>query len=307
MKKIFKSSFFKEKVFPKKIHFIMRDPLTSLCLMVVLFISLASFFAPWILSHSPYTVYGEALTVPPLWMEGGSSRFLLGTDDLGRDLMTRLLYGGKISLMVGGVVMILSLVFGLIFGMAAALSKRGAPWIMGMVDIFMSFPGILIAIIVVAILGPGLFNACLAASLMCLPLMIRLVRSLALREMGLPYVESSQSFGASTPRLVFFHILPNCLGEISVQSVLNFSEGILTVAALSFLGLGAEPPLPEWGVMISDGRAYIQSAWWLICFPGLCLLILVLCVNIIGERLRDLFDPKLFTGSGDTKAYISLS
>ena len=164
---------------------------------------------------------------------------------------------------------------------------------MGAVDIFMSFPGILIAIIVVAILGPGLLNACLAASMMCLPLMIRLVRSLALREMGLPYVESSRSFGAGTPRLIFFHILPNSLGEISVQSVLNFSEGILTVAALSFLGLGAEPPLPEWGVMISDGRAYIQNAWWLVCFPGLCLLMLVLCVNIIGERLRDFFDPKL--------------
>ena len=214
--------------------------------------------------------------------------------------MTRLLHGGKISLLVGGAVMVLSLIFGLIFGVLAALSKRWEPWIMGMVDIFMSFPGILIAIVVVAILGPGLFNACLAASLMCLPLMIRLVRSLALREMGLPYVESSRSFGASTPRVVFFHILPNCAGEISVQSVLNFSEGILTVAALSFLGLGAQPPLPEWGVMISDGRAYIQNAWWLICFPGLCLLILVLCVNIIGERLRDFFDPNLSSGSGHT-------
>ncbi|MCY4512919.1 MAG: ABC transporter permease subunit [Bdellovibrionales bacterium] len=274
--------------------------LVSFCFVGIIFISLASVFSSWIFSHSPYAIYEDFLTLPPFWMDGGSLQFPLGTDDLGRDLMIRLLYGGKISLLVGGVVMIMSLVFGLIFGMVAAVSKRAAPWIMGMVDIFMSFPGILIAIVVVAILGPGLFNACLAASLMCLPLMIRLVRSLALREMGLPYVESSRSFGAGTPRLVVFHILPNCLGEISVQSVLNFSEGILTVAALSFLGLGAEPPLPEWGVMISDGRAYIQNAWWLICFPGLCLLVLVLCVNIIGERLRDFFDPRLSSQSGSS-------
>lgn len=292
--------FQKEKLFQKRSHFIKKDTLLFCCLLGLAFISLASFFSSWIFSHSPYTVYGDFLTVPPFWMEGGSFQFPLGTDDLGRDLMIRLLQGGKISLLVGGVVMIISLVFGLILGMIAALSNRVAPWIMGMVDIFMSFPGILIAIVVVAILGPGLFNACLAASLMCLPLMIRLVRSLALREMGLPYVESSRSFGAGTPRLVFFHILPNCLGEISVQSVLNFSEGILTVAALSFLGLGAQPPLPEWGVMISDGRAYIQNAWWLICLPGLCLLILVLCVNIIGERLRDFFDPRLSSPSGSS-------
>ena len=234
-----------EKSSPKGKNF--KDPLVLFCLAGVLILSLASFFAPWISGHSPYTVYGESLTVPPLWMKGGSAQFLLGTDDLGRDFLTRLLYGGKISLLVGGVVMMLSLIFGLVFGVPAALSKRWGPWIMGVVDIFMSFPGILIAIVVVAVLGPGLFNACLAAGLMCLPLMIRLVRSLVLREMGRAYVESSRSFGAAPPRLVFFHILPNCLGEISVQSVLNFSEGILTVAALSFLGLGARPPLPEWG------------------------------------------------------------
>lgn len=298
MKRVFKNHSHNGQFHQRALSFMARDFLTLCCFAGILFISVGSLGVSWFSSHSPYAVYEEFLTVPPFWMEGGSSRFFLGTDDLGRDLMTRLLYGGKVSLLVGGIVMVMSLIFGLFFGMLAVLSKKWEPWIMGAVDIFMSFPGILIAIIVVAILGPGLMNACVAASLMSLPLMIRLVRSLALREMGLPYVESSRSFGAGTPRLIFFHILPNCLGEISVQSVLNFSEGILTVAALSFLGLGAQPPLPEWGVMISDGRAYIQNAWWLICFPGLCLLMLVLCVNMIGERLRDLFDPKLSGGTG---------
>ena len=132
-----------------------RDPLTLACLVGILFISVGALGVSWFSSHSPFAIYGEFLTVPPFWMEGGSSRFFLGTDDLGRDLMTRLLYGGKISLLVGGIVMVMSLVFGLIFGMLAALSKRWEPWVMGAVDIFMSFPGILIAIVVVAILGPG--------------------------------------------------------------------------------------------------------------------------------------------------------
>ena len=284
--------------FPQRFLKLMkRDPLFLLCLLGILFVFTGSYVAPWLSGHSPYTVHGEFLTLPPRWMEGGNPLFFLGTDDLGRDLTARLFHGGRISLMAGGAVMLLSLIFGLIFGALSALSKKAEPWIMGAVDILMSFPGVLIAIVVITVLGPGLLNACLAGGLMCLPLMIRLTRGLFLREMGLSYVEAGRSFGAGAPRLVFFHILPNCLGELSVQSVLNFSEGILTVSALSFLGLGARPPLPEWGVMIADGRAYIQTAYRLICLPGLCLLTLILCVNIIGERLRDLFDPKMFTDS----------
>ena len=165
---------------------------------------------------------------------------------------------------------------------------------MGAVDILMSFPGLLLALVVVAILGPGLFNACMAVSVMCLPVMIRLVRSLVLREKNKNYVVSSQSFGARSFRLIFHHILPNSMGEIVVQSLLTFSEGILSVAALSFLGLGARPPLAEWGVMIADGRSYLETAWWLVSFPGLCILIMIFCINILGEKLRDVFDPKAF-------------
>ena len=273
----------------------MKDRLFLLCFAGSIFIFIGSLVAPYFLNSSPYEIHEGFLTAPPFWMEGGSFRFPLGTDDLGRDLTARLIAGGKISLLTGLAVMLLSLIAGLVFGALSGLLKKWDPYIMGAVDIFMSFPGLLTAVVVMAVLGPGLLNACIAASLMCAPLMIRLVRSLVLRELGRQYVEAGRGFGAGFPRLTFRHILPNCLGEISVQSVLNFSEGILTVAALSFLGLGAKPPLPEWGVMISDGRAYIQTEWWLTCFPGLCILILVLYVNIIGERLRDAFDPKLLS------------
>ncbi len=276
----------------KIFNFIKKDKSALFCLSLLILFLLSSLLAPLFLTHSPEQVYEEFLNLPPFWMEGGNLQFPLGTDDLGRDFLARLIYGGKVSFFAGGVVMIVSLLFGIFFGVLSGLSAKLDSWIMAAVDILMSFPGILLAIIVVAVLGPGLFNACLAVSIMCLPIMIRLVRSLVLREKNRNYVESSRSFGAKPFRLIFHHILPNSFGEIFVQALLIFSEGILSVAALSFLGLGARPPLAEWGVMIADGRAYLETAWWLVSFPGLCILIMIFCINILGEKLRDIFDPR---------------
>ena len=273
---------------------IKKEKSTLVCLSLLVVFLLSSLLAPLLLPHPPNQVYEDFLNLPPFWMEGGSWKFPLGTDDLGRDFLARLVHGGKISFMAGGVVMIFSFVFGVFFGVLSGWFSHLDSWIMRLVDILMSFPGLLLAVVVVAVLGPGLFNACLATSLMCLPIMIRLVRSLVLREKSQNYVESSKSFGAQPFRLIFYHILPNSLGEILVQSLLIFSEGILTVAALSFLGLGARPPLAEWGVMIADGRSYLETAWWLVSFPGLCILIMIFCVNILGEKLRDALDPKAF-------------
>ncbi len=296
------------------LQLIKKDKLLLLCLLVFAAIQglslmawLMSGLAPGVMSELPFfrppnKVYEEFLKLPPFWMQGGMAQFPLGTDDLGRDFLSRLLSGGKISFMAGFSVMAVSLIFGLIFGVWAGWSQRAEPWIMGAVDVLMSFPGLLTAIVIVAVLGPGLVNACAAASLACLPVMIRLVRSLVLRERGKEYVESGKSFGAPPLRLIFYHILPNASGEIFAQALLNFSEGILSVAALSFLGLGAEPPLAEWGVMVSDGRSYIDSAWWLVAFPGLCILALSLCVNIIGERLKFAFDPKALSSRPEAAA-----
>lgn len=282
------------KILPLKELYLMirKDKSALTCLSLLSFLFIASLLAPLFWPHSPELVFEDHLNLPPFWMEGGQSRFPLGTDDLGRDFFSRLLYGGKVSLLAGGLVMIFSLFFGALLGVLSALYVKMDSWIIGSVDILMSFPGLLLALITVAILGPGLLNACIAVSVMCLPSMIRLVRSLVLREKNKNYVESSRSFGAPSPRLIFHHILPNCLGEILAQALLIFSEGILSVAALSFLGLGARPPLAEWGLMIADGRAYLETAWWLVSFPGICILIMIFCVNILGEKLRDLFDPK---------------
>lgn len=274
---------------------IFKDKSSMLCLSLLSLILISSLFAPLFLPHPPDRVYEELLNLPPFWMEGGMAQFPLGTDDLGRDFLSRLVYGGKVSFMAGGIVMLVSLLFGLLFGTLSGMYARLDGWIMGAVDVLMSFPGLILAILVVAVLGPGLFNACLAVSIMCLPVMIRLVRSLVLRGKNQNYVESSKSFGARPLWLIFHHILPNSLGEIMVQSLLIFSEGILSVAALSFLGLGARPPMAEWGIMIADGRAYLEDSWWLVSFPGLGILILIFCINILGEKLRDIFDPKALT------------
>lgn len=276
----------------KKLTFLkplLVNRLSLISFLIFLGLGLCSLFASFLSPSSPYTVYEEFLNLPPFWMEGGSLQFPLGTDDLGRDLLSRLLHGGRISFFVGFFVMAFSLLFGVFFGVLSGFFKKLDPWIMGAVDILMSFPGILTAIIVVAVIGPGLLNSCIAVTVMSLPFMIRLTRSLVLRELGRSYVEASRSFGAGSLRLTSRHILPNSMGEIFIQSLLNFSEGILNVAALGFLGLGAEAPLPEWGVMVADSRSYIQSSWWLITFPGLCILTLVLCMNILGENLKKAF------------------
>ena len=268
---------------------IKQDTTALFCFIILGLFLILSLSAPLFLSHSPNQVYENSLNLPPVWMEGGQWTFPLGTDDLGRDFLSRLLHGGKVSFLAGIIVMSFSLIFGLILGILSGLYSKLDHWIMGFVDILMSFPNLVFAIIIVAVLGANLFNACLAVSVMSLPVMIRLTRSLTLREKQKNYVKASQSFGSGNLRLVFHHILPNSLDEITVQALLNFSEGVLTVAALSFLGLGAQAPLAEWGVMIADGRAYLETAWWLVSFPGLCLLITIFCINILGEKLRGIY------------------
>ena len=258
------------------------------CLFVV-----AGLFLPYFLSTSPNQVNGEFLKAPPFWMEGGTFQFIFGTDDLGRDLFVRLIYGTRISLAVGTLVVFISLLVGVTLGLIAGYFRgRADQCIMRFVDMLMSFPAILIAILIVTVLGPSLMNAIIAVSVTIWPSFIRVVRSVVLKERERDYVQVAKGIGAGRPRILWNHLLPNCVGPIIVQSTLGFSEGILNVAALSFLGLGVQPPIPEWGIMISDGRPYMETAWWLITLPGLFLLTFVLSVNILGESLRDVFDTK---------------
>ena len=259
----------------------------------LLFFSLVAVLAPWIAPYSFSEVHSEFLKIPPVWEKGGVWRFFLGTDDLGRDFLSRLIYGARVSMSLGLMVVFLSVLVGTVIGL---LSGYYGGWldriVVSVVDIMMSFPSILLAIVIVAILGPGLFNTVIAVNVMAWPGVIRIVRGETLREKSKDYVEAARGFGAGSFRVVFKHILPNTTGPLLVQAILGFSEGILNIAALGFLGLGARPPLPEWGTMISDGRDLMTDSWWLVVFPGICILLVVLCFNILGGVLRDTLDPK---------------
>lgn len=258
-------------------------------------IALTSF---WIVPFNPAEIFPESIRLPPAWSELGQSEFLLGTDDIGRDLLSRLIAGARVSLGVGFLVVLFSLSIGTLLGLIAGYSTDYYGgiidrFIMRIVDILMSLPSILLAIVVVSVLGPSLINAIIAVSIVAIPSFIRLVRSSVLTEKSKTYVTAAKSYGASHFRVLFVHILPNCLAPLIVQGALAFSDGILNAAALGFLGLGAQPPTAEWGAMLSDSRAFIESSPWLVTLPGICILIVVLGFNLLGDGLRDAFDPRL--------------
>ena len=264
-----------------------RGALTGLVL--VLFFVICAIGASLLAPYDPTSMQENALKLAP-----GASGHLLGTDDLGRDMLSRLLYGSRLSLMIGASVVLLSSTVGTLLGLVAGyfggLTDR---LIMRFIDILMSLPSILLAIVVVSVLGPGIRNAIVAVAIVAIPSFTRIVRGSVLAEKSKEYVTASISFGASPWRTLFKEVFPNCLAPLIVQATLGFSDGILNAAALGFLGLGAEPPTPEWGTMLADSRAYIESAPWLMTLPGLCILAIVLGFNLFGDGLRDALDPRL--------------
>lgn len=264
----------------------------SLIALVIIFsFLLTAILASWVSPYSPVELMAQG-HIPPFWEK--SSPFLLGTDDLGRDTVSRLIHGGKISLLVGIFVVFLSMSTGIILGLISGyFGGKTDKIIMRTMDLLMALPSILLAIVVVAILGPGLKNAILAVSIVALPAFVRIVRGSVLKEKKREYVQAAQSLGMGHIRVMFRQILPNCMPAIIVQATLGFSDGILNTAALGFLGLGAEAPTPEWGTMLADARPYIESSPWLVIFPGLCILIVVLAFNVLGDGLRDVLDPRL--------------
>ena len=234
------------------------------------------------------------LLAPPAWQEGGSFAHLLGTDDVGRDILSRLMYGARLSLLVGCLVVVLSLIMGVILGLIAGyFGGLVDNIIMRVVDIMLALPSLLLALVLVAIFGPSIGNAALALTFVALPHYVRLTRAAVLVEVNRDYVTASRVAGAGAMRQMFINIFPNCLAPLIVQASLGFSNAILDMAALGFLGMGAQPPTPEWGTMLSDVLQFAQSAWWVVTFPGLAILISVLAINLMGDGLRDALDPKL--------------
>jgi len=250
--------------------------------------------APLAAPHSPIEQFRSNFLTPPAWLAGGDQSFPLGTDDLGRDMLSRLIYGARLSLVIGAVVVALSLSVGTALGLIAAFAGGVLDTaIMRLMDILLVFPSLLLAIVVVAILGPSLFNAMLAVAVVMLPGYVRLMRAAALGELSREYVAATRAAGARTLRLMVLVVLPNCLAPLIVQATLGFSGAILDAAALGFLGLGAQPPTPEWGTMLAAALQFYQRAWWLLTFPGLAILATVLAFNLMGDGLRDALDPKL--------------
>ncbi|MCQ4634061.1 MULTISPECIES: ABC transporter permease subunit [Shinella] len=259
--------------------------------VIILFVAV---FAPFVAPHAPSSQNRELLLLPPVFQEGGMWGHILGTDAVGRDILSRLIYGARFSLFIGLVVVTLSVVSGVLIGLIAGYFRgKVDTFIMRIMDIILAFPSLLLALVLVAVLGPGLLNAMIAISLVNQPHFVRLTRAAVMTEKTKDYVVGSQVAGAGTLRLMFLTILPNCLAPLIVQATLAFSAAILDAAALGFLGMGAQPPTPEWGTMLAEAREFIQRAWWVVTFPGLAILITVLAINLMGDGLRDALDPKL--------------
>lgn len=263
-------------------------------LFVFTAIILVAIFAPLVAPHNPTEQYREFMLRPPFWQDGGSWSFPLGTDAVGRDILSRLIYGAQYSLLVGFVIVLIAMCVGITIGLLSGFFGGAVDNIfMRIMDVMLAFPSLLLALVMVAILGPGLINAVIAITLVLLPHFSRLTRAAVMAEKEREYVIAAKLAGAKKLRLMFKTILPNCLAPLVVQATLSFSNAILDVAALGFLGMGAQPPTPEWGTMLAEAREFILRAWWVVTFPGLAILITVLAINLIGDGLRDALDPKL--------------
>jgi dipeptide transport system permease protein len=263
-------------------------------LVVIVLVCFVALTADWIAPHPPNEQFRAHFLMPPFWQEGGSVEFLLGTDAVGRDILSRIMFGARYSLVIGLIVVLLSLTFGIALGLIAGFFRGVVEiTIMRAMDIMLSLPSLLLAVVIVAILGPGLFNAMLAISIVYLPHLVRLTRASTITELSKDYVTASRVCGARLPRLMVATVLPNCMAPLIVQATLSFSNAILDAAALGFLGMGAQPPTPEWGTMLAEAREFVLRAWWVVTFPGLAILITVLALNLLGDGLRDALDPKL--------------
>ncbi len=263
-------------------------------LFFFLFVCAAALLADVIAPHNPIEQYRDALLTPPVWQDGGSWTYLLGTDAVGRDILSRLIYGSRFSLFVGLIVVSLSVLVGVMTGLCAGFIGGAFDTIvMRVMDVILAFPSLLLALALVAILGPSLTNAMIAIAIVQQPHYVRLTRASVMGEKGKDYVTAAKVSGVGPIRLMFFTILPNCMAPLIVQAALSFSTAILDAAALGFLGMGAQPPTPEWGTMLAEAREFILRAWWVMTFPGLAILLTVLAINLMGDGLRDALDPKL--------------
>lgn len=260
--------------------------------VVVAFVLMA-IFAPLVAPHDPYDTDLLRRLQPPAWMDGGDWSYLLGCDALGRDILSRIIYGARISILIGASVILIATTIGILAGLAAGYLRGWVDVVISrIVDILLGFPYLIFAIGLMAMMGPGLHNviAALAYKEWVIPCRVVRGETLAAREME--YVEAARALGASSRHIMLREILPNILSPVVVVSTIRMANVILLEASLSFLGLGVQPPTASWGSMVADGRAFMLEAWWVSTFPGLAILLLVLAINVASQGLRDAFDPR---------------
>ncbi len=269
-------------------HRMKKSPMAviGLALIVVLFVM--ALFADVI---APFTYSKQNLMHA---FEPPSAQYIFGTDEFGRDIFSRIVYGARISLQVGFIAVGISMFIGGFLGaLAGYYGGKIDNVIMRIMDVLLSIPSILLAIAIAASLGPGLFNLMIAVGISAIPNYARIVRGSVLSIRGQEFVEAAKAVGSSDLRIIFKHIIPNCTAPIIVQATLGVATAILTAAGLSFIGLGIQPPIPEWGAMLSGGRSYIRDYPYMTLFPGLAIMITILALNFVGDGLRDALDPKL--------------
>lgn len=267
---------------------LLRNPLSLTGLAIILTLCLFALLAPYIAPYDPYATDPLNKLLPP------SRKHLMGTDSLGRDLLSRVLYGTRISLWIAFLILLVAGTSGTVIGIVAAY--LGGFWdnlLMRITDVFMAFPQLILAMAVAAALGPSLTNVVLAISFGAWTVFARLARSRAIAVREEDFVEAAKACGAGHFRLIFKHILPLALSPVIVQGTLSMGGIILTAAGLGFLGFGAQPPSPEWGLMVSEGRNFMPHAWWVSTFPGLAIMITVLGFNLLGDGIRDVLDPRM--------------
>lgn len=257
-------------------------------LIIITLLILAAIFAPLITTYDPIVIDPPNRTQPP------SRDHWLGTDGFGRDIYTRIVYGARVSLPVGLIAVSIAATAGAILGLIAGYYGRLADaFIMRIIDIMLAFPNIMLALVIVAILGPSIRNVMIAVGIGEIPRYTRLIRGQVLSARELLYVEAAKVIGVPTSKIMFRHILPNVVSPVVVLATLSVGSAILAAAGLSFLGLGAQPPRPEWGSMLADGRQFLRSHWWVATMPGIAIAITVLSINMFGDGLRDILDPRI--------------
>jgi peptide/nickel transport system permease protein len=268
-------------------HFV-YNPLSLCSLFLIGLLVLAGLFAPFFAPYDPVEINPDRRLTPP-----GQSNWL-GTDEVGRDILSRIIWGARISLEIGLTIVLLAGAIGLVIGLLSGYFGGILDEIlMRLTDMFMSFPTLILAIAMTAALGPSLFNAVLAMVIVWWPIYARLSRSEVLVIKEREYIKAIKALGASPLKILAFHVLPNAIDVIIVRASIDFGNAVMFCAALSFIGLGAQPPQPEWGAMVTTGRDYLRDAWWLVTFPGLAIFLTVMGFNLLGDSLRDFFDPKL--------------